>query len=235
MSYLRCNTLTKIVAWAAASLFGSGLNASLAAQPPSGDAAVWHDELSYGYMDIEDDKEARSAFKFAKRHGNYKDYYARFRLGNLYFVDGSTPAPRFTQDLDGKSGRLGVIMGKKPRLVSLPDAALFAQFMAAIRPNPEMLSLERRFRAMEYLAGTGEILTKREIERSQKYNAERYQLEPQEPRWIEENGTLLFDYYTYRHNGDSMMAPYLVKCQLRVDSAQKYTISCDPVPERNSP
>ena len=216
--------------FAITSLVGMGCSTSTSVNTMSDDMAVWHDELSYGYMDLDEDKEARKAFKFAKRHGGYRDYYSRFHLGNLYFIDGSTPAPGQTQDLDGNAGALGVITGKKTRLVHLPDDALFAQFMAAIRSNPDKLKLETRFTIMAYLADTGEIFTKREIERAKRNNAFKwYQIEPepQDPKWLEDNGTLILDYYSYRV--EETYNQVFVKCQLRVDSSQQYTISCEPL------
>ncbi len=215
--------------FAIVSLFGLGCTTTTTVHSMTEDTAVWHDELSYGYMDPDEDKEARQALKFAKKHGGYKDYYSRFSLGNLYFIDGSSPASILAQDLGGKGGALGVIMGKNPRLVHLPDNALFAQFMAAIRPNPDKIKLETRCTIIEYLADTGEIFTKRQIAKL-KQNKAQYQIEFEETRWIEENGTLVIDYYSYRIEEEYNQV--VVKCQLRVDSSQQYTITCEPVPNR---
>ena len=214
---------------AISSFFGLGRTHTTSVHAMPEDTAVWLDELSYGSMDPDEDKRARQALKFAKKHGGYKDYYSRFRLGNLYFIDGSSPAPAWTQDLEGKSGALGVIMGKPPRLVHLPDDALFAQFMAAIRPDPDKLKLETRCTILEYLADTGRIFSKRQIAKL-KLNKAQYQIELEETRWIEENGTLVIDYYSYRIEEEYNQV--VVKCQLRVDSSQQYTITCEPVPNR---
>lgn len=207
--------------------FGMGCTPTTTVHSMTEEMAEWHDELSYGYMDLDEDNEARQALKFAKKHSGYKNCYARFSLGNLYFIDGSTPAPSWTQDLEGKGGALGVLMGKNPRLVHLPDNALFAQFMAAIRQNPDKLKLETRFTIIAYLADTGEIFTERQIKKL-KQNKAQYQLEFEAPRWIEENGTLVIDYYSYRIEEEYHQV--VVKCQLRVDSSQQYTITCEPVP-----
>ena len=215
--------------FAITSLFGLGCTTTTSVHPQADDMTVWHDELSYGYMDLDEDKEARKAFNFAKKHGGYSDYYSRYNLGNLYFIDGSTSAPSWTQDLEGKGGVMGVIMGRKPRLVHLPNDALFAQFMAAIRPDPTKLDLEKRIAAMQYLADTGEIFTKRDIAKL-KQNQAQYQIEFQESRWTEENGTLIFDYYSYRIEEEYNQV--VVKCQLRVNSSQHYTVTCEPVPNR---
>ncbi len=210
----------------ALSILGLGCSSPAQSQSPA-DAATWHDELSFGYMDTDDAKEAAQAFKFAKSSGGFENYYARFNLGNLYFVEGSTPPPKYVQDADGKSGYLGIIMGKNPRLVPLPDKALFAQFMTAFRPDRTKLKGDRLNMILRYLAGTGEILTKKSMDDTN--IRERYQIEPQDPSWTEENESLVFNYYTYRSRGNSMMAPYLAKCQLHVDSAQQFTLECNPV------
>jgi len=218
------NIIKKIVI-AGVAFLGFGCNSPSTAQTPTAvdSEAVWHDELSFGFMDTDDDKDADKAFKFAKKGGSFKNYYARFNLGNLYFVEGSTPAPEDVMDSNGKSGYLGVIMSQTPRLVVLPDKALFAQFMTALRKKPESLSMERRTRALKFLANTGEMLTQRAMTNDN--NIKHFKIEPQDPSWNDENGMLTIDYYSYRSEGN--MAPYLVKCQLRVDSAQEYTLNCE--------
>lgn len=204
---------------------GLGCNSPAQPQPPA-DAAVWHDELSFGFMDTDDDPNAAKAFKFAKKGGAFENYYARFNLGNLYFVEGSTPPPKFVQDADGMSGYLGIVIGDIPRLIPLPDKALFAQFMTALRPNLDKLKGDRLHMALRYLAGTGEILTKSPMALNTQNHTP-----IEDPTWTEKNGTLSFNYYTYRSRGSSMMAPYLAKCQLIIDSSQQFSLECHPVNE----
>ena len=214
---------------ATTALFSMGCNSPSTAQPATESVAIWHDELSYGFMDTEDSEEAARAFKVAQKSGRYKSIFSRFNLGNLYIVEGSTPSKEVL-DSNGSGGYIGIIMSQNPRVVTLPDKELFAQFMAALRPDPNKLSAERRHRAIRVLAGTGEILTKRDMENNELI--QRLKIEPQDPSWTEKDGSLVFHYYSYRSEGYA--APYLVECQLHVDRSQQYTLTCEQVGESES-
>ena len=212
-------------------MLGIGCNPVTAQTPTDGGepkdsvkTAVWQNELDYQIL-MDDDKEAKQALKVAKKNGNFKDYKPSFRLGNLCFIAGSTPPPRDVMDASGKHGDIGVILGEEPKFVSLPNHALFMQFLKALRPNPDVLKPYRRYRAIAKLAGTGQILTAQDMKGD--YFAQQYHIASRDPLWKDENGTLEIQYYTFQQSG--MTAPILMDCKLVVDSENKVSNACEQV------
>ena len=92
-------------------------------QPSSPNLAVWGDDMTYMFLD-EDNKDGKRALKIAKKYGDYKNYYPRYRIGNLAILDASTPPPKNVMDANSKTGTVGVIFGDEPRYVTFPDQEL---------------------------------------------------------------------------------------------------------------
>jgi len=159
---------------------------------------------------ILDNDEAEEILTFVRATlGTRQEAYRRDKVGNLAFIEIITmPDPDV---MHGERTRqyVAVILGKKPRLVSLPDKALFAHFAKKVRPNPDVIESEDRiWTAMVLATGVGGLERK-----------------PAPPTWTDENGTLVIHYY--RHIPDPDDYDLMVQeCTLTVDTNQDYTLEC---------
>ncbi|MCL2325427.1 MAG: hypothetical protein FWC40_02845 [Proteobacteria bacterium] len=134
--------------------------------------------------------------------------YVRYGIGNLAFVEVITSPHPGLYDVDATNHYVAVILGDKPRLIELPDKALFVHFAENIRQNPEKLKLENRIRTALILAtGSG-----------------RREQEPT-PTWTDEDGTLIIHYHRYVGDG-GMARSILFDCTLTVDAEQEFTQAC---------
>ncbi len=212
----------------AIAVLGFGCNSAVAPQTPdelSNALAVWGDDLTYGYLD-DDESDGKQALKVARKNSSFSDYYARFKVGNLGIVEGSTPPPPYVMDADGRSGYIAVITGKTPYYFALPNKELFAHYMKLIRKNLAQNKPDQRYRIMHVLAGIPYFMDKSEVEN---FANDRLNVVPQDPTWVDENGTLTVEYFSTQADS-GMTAPYLIQCRLVVDSEQQFTIKCDQVP-----
>ncbi len=216
--------IIKTLLLAGATLLGVGCNSGTEAQTPENVVVSWNDELNYKFLD-DDDADTKQALKAAKKTGSFDDYYARFRLGNLCFIEGETPAPAHVMDASGKHGFVGVLLSKAPQTVALPNQELARQFLKALRPDPEALSAERRYRALSILVGTNTPLSKMDMDDNNIIQARK--IESRDPVWKDKNGTLEIDYYTLRSNG--MMAPIPVECKITLDASDAFDLACAEV------
>lgn len=219
------------------SLVSSACNPNPDVQAPSPTPATWEDDMTYAYLD-EDKRETKKILKIAKKYSAYKDYYPRYRLGNLAVIEASSPPPPLTKDAEGKHGMIGVLIGAEPRFVTFPDRALFAHFMhvtrhdpAAIRQDeaskdPMAFSLRMRLRMSLLLAtGNDHYLQMDDFKNdTMRKTFEHADVTPHEPTWREEDGTLTIQYYKYQSRG--MMAPIPVQCTIIVDDKQNYDYRC---------
>jgi len=138
--------------------------------------------------------------------------FARHKMGNLAFVEVRTSAPPDLKDKDGSSTQyVAVILGTTPRVVNLPNKAIFVHFAKNIRSAPDKLELKDRIRTALLLA-TG----------SSKYIGEPEALAP---TWTDKGGTLVIRYHK-NIGGGGMMRPQQVACTLTVDAEQAFTHHC---------
>jgi len=166
--------------------------------------------MTYGFL-LEkeaDTKAAMAAVSATLRSG--QQAYARYKIGNLGFIDVHTSAPAGVRDANGTSQYVAVILGTKPRVVNLPDKALFTHFAKNIRPNPDKIKLTRRVETALLLAtGSGSFIDEPEA---------------LAPTWTDENGTLVIRYHKYI--GGGMTRPQQAACTLTVDAEQAFTLEC---------
>jgi len=170
--------------------------------------ATWGDDMTYSYLD-EKDRDTKAAMKVVKTSLNSRQrFYEREKIGNLAFFEVVTSAPPGVNDVDATSHYVGVILGKKPRLVSLPDKALFVHFAKNIRSNPDVLEFRARIRTAMLLA-TGSA---------------RF-VEKLPPTWVDEDGTLIIHYHKLFYGG-GRESPTREECTLTVDANQDFTLEC---------
>ncbi|MCL2326086.1 MAG: hypothetical protein FWC40_06290, partial [Proteobacteria bacterium] len=132
----------------------------------------------------------------------------RDKIGNLVFVEVSTVVPDLAHS-DGPNRYVGVILGDHPRLVNLPDKALFVHFAKNIRLAPDKLKAWERIKTALLLA-TG----------SNRYESDPY------PTWTDEGGTLVIRYHTHYPDGAERRDSRLYECVLTVDANQDFTHAC---------
>jgi len=133
--------------------------------------------------------------------------YVHYGIGNLAFVDVITSPHPGLSGVDATSHYVAVILGDKPRLVELPDKALFVHFAENIRQNPEKLKLENRIRTAQILA----------------IGSSSYEKKPP-PTWTDEDGTLVIRYSTHFAEGRRWRDLY--ECILTVNAEQEFTQAC---------
>ena len=197
--------------------------------------------MTYAFLD-DDMKEGKRALKIAKKYGNYKNYYIRYKLGNLAILDGSTPPPKNVMDANGKHGIVGVILGDEPRYVTFPNQELLSHFMKRTRHNPGIIKLEdgdsnnqedfalRTRMSMTLLLATGNnnFLRNNDFQSSTLLNTfQRYNINPHEPSWTDEDGTLTIIFYRMRGNG--MMAPVPTQCTVLIDKDDHASYTCSDI------
>jgi len=180
----------------------------------SSEPAVWGDDMSYSYL-FKGDADTKAVMAVVTRTlGSRQKAQPSDKIGNLGFVEVSTFPHPGTLDVDATSQYVAVILGKKPRLVTLPDKALFVHFAKNIRPNPDMLEAWWRIKTAVLLAtGSGRIADK------------------PEPTWSDENGILVIHYHRYVDSdnmGQTMRQPppRLEECTLTVDANQDFMLEC---------
>ena len=213
---------------------------SVAVQEPSENLAVWENDMTYQYLDG-DEKEGREVIRFAKKYSDYKNYYPRYKIGNLAIVEGSSPPPSMTMDASGRRAMIGVIMGENPRFVQFPDRNLFRHFMEIVRNNPDAIknsvykepvkqkqySVDVRNRiALLLSSGSSDYMKSDEFENAVvKAQFEEIQVKPQELSWVDENGTLTIRFFRTKTVG--YQAPLPIQCTLVVDENQDFTFDCE--------
>jgi len=139
-----------------------------------------------------------------------QEAYARYRIGNLAFVEIMTLPHPEEKDVNATHQYVAVILGDKPRLVSLPDKVLFAHFAKNIRPNPDKIDSRNRIRTALLLAT----------------DSGSYEDEPT-PTWTDEGGTLIIHYRRYVNSSNTGKSyPILQECTLIVDVNQDFTLKC---------
>jgi len=178
-------------------------------------AEGWENDMSYGFLlDREPDTKAALAIVESVLRTRQKAY-PRFRIGNLAFVEIITAPPPGLTDVTGTTEYVGVILGAKPRLVPMPNKALFAHFAKNVRPDPEKLRFDRRIRAALILAtGSDHYLSGDDVPG---------------PTWTDENGTLVIRYQKFV--GQGMMRPKKVDCTLTTDDQQAFILDCSDTDE----
>lgn len=200
---------------------------SVPASPELIDKALeaWGDDMTYGFLSS-DESDGKQALRTAKKNSEYADYYARFKVGKLCIVEGSTPPPRWVMDGEGSHGTCAVILDKNAIYIELPNKKLLAHYMKHIRQNPAQHKPERRYSIMRVLGGFHEPMFKSQLEKT--FWVKDRRMEAMDPTWIEENGTLTIEYISTRSDS-SMEAPYPIKCKLVFNAEQQYTEQCEPV------
>ncbi|MCL2326410.1 MAG: hypothetical protein FWC40_07965 [Proteobacteria bacterium] len=174
----------------------------------SSEPAAWGDDMTRGYL-YERDRDIKAAMTVVKATlSRRQEAYERYRIGNLAFFEIITLPHPDVMDVGARYQHVAVILGKKPRLVSLPDKALFAHFAKNIRPNPDILEFQDRIRTAMLLA-TG---------------ADRI-VEKLPPTWVDENGILVIHYHKLFYGG-GRESPTREECTLTVDANQDFTLEC---------
>ncbi len=212
-------------------------------QPSSPNLAVWGDDMTYTFLD-EDNKDGKRALKIAKKYGDYKNYYPRYRIGNLAILDASTPPPKNVMDANSKTGTVGVIFGDEPRYVTFPNQELLSHFMKRTRYTPNIIqkidsnpqkqeefSLRTRINITLLLAtGNSNYIQSYDLKSSV---LKHYNIEPHEPSWSDENGTLTIIYFRMRGNG--MMAPIPTQCTITIDENNHANYTCADLSDLTQP
>ena len=199
--------------------------------------ATWGDDMTYGrlrsddtsteavmavvgaYFDANRRVHEREWQEFMSRFPESTDYTplplnqtARIRdkIGNLVFVEIATiPDQDLISIHNARYEYVAVILGDNPRLVNLPDKALFVHFAKNIRSDPDKLEAWDRIKTALLLA-TG---------------SNRYERDPY-PTWTDEGGTLVIRYHTHYPDGASRRESDLFECILTVDAEQDFTHVC---------
>jgi len=134
----------------------------------------------------------------------------RDKIGNLVFVEVATiPDQDLISIHNARYEYVAVILGDNPRLVELPDKALFVHFAKNIRSDPDKLEAWDRIKTALLLA-TG----------SNRYESDPY------PTWTDEGGTLVIRYHTHYPDGAERRDSRLYECILNVDANQDFTHAC---------
>jgi len=176
--------------------------------------AVWGDDMNRGSLfDEEADTKQAMAVVNATLSSRQRAH-ARYSIGNLAFVEVITSPDPELIDVDATNLHVAVVLGDKPRLVSLPDKALFAHFARNIRPNPDKLEFKHRIRTALLLATNSDWIA-----------------DESEPTWIDENGILVIHYHRYVDSDSGTLSmrqppPILQECTLTVDANQDFTLEC---------
>jgi len=182
------------------------INANISEPLPAAETpeATWGNDMTYGFL--RDEKEKTVAFVRATL-GPRQEAYTAHRVGNLAFAEIITaPNPNVPYDQETRQ-YVAVILGEKPRLVSLPDKALFAHFAKNVRPNPDVIDSDNRiWTALLLATGLGGLERK-----------------PAPPTWTDEDSTLIIHYYRHIADIDELI---LQECTLTVDANQDYTLEC---------
>lgn len=176
---------------------------------------VWQNVTAHEFIfdDKPDGKKVLNAVK--KTLTPAQKVYLRFKFGNLAFVQIETPPDAQTLDANGSSYWLAVSVDEPNPMVKLPNAELFKQFSAAVRPNADAMKLDRRVNTMLLLAlGNNHYITK----------AEDKKLAPQ---WTESTAGLSLKFH--RRVSSGTMAPVLEMCTMTVDDKQDFQLQCTPV------
>jgi len=176
--------------------------------------ATWDDDMSYDFLiDGNTDTKAAMAVVVATLSSSQRAH-ARDKIGNLAFIEIITSPPPGLNDVDATRQYVGVILGKRPRLVSFPDKVLFAHFAKNIRSDLDKLKFRDRIKTAVLLA-TGSVRI----------------ADKPEPTWNDENGILVIHYHRYVDSGSMgqtmrQPSPRLEECTLTVDVNQDFTLEC---------
>jgi len=166
--------------------------------------------MTYGYL-FEREADTKAAMAVVKATlGSRQKAHIRDMIGNLAFVEIITlPDPDTRGGIDAPSQHVAVILGEKPRLLNLPDKALFAHFAKNIRLNPDLIdSGNRIWTALVLATGMSGLVHK-----------------PEPATWTDKNGTLVI--HCFRHIPDPDIDDLMLQeCTLTVDVNQDYTLEC---------
>ena len=172
--------------------------------------ATWGDDMTYSYL-FERDADTKTAMAVIKATLDTRQKaYIRDRVGNLVFAEIITLSdPGFVHSRETHQN-VAVILGEKPRLVSLPDKALFAHFAKNIRPNPDVIDAGNRiWTALILSTGMGHTVH-----------------EPTPATWTDKDGTLVIHCFRYITDDNGRIYDMLQECTLTVDTNQDYTLEC---------
>ncbi|MCL2326714.1 MAG: hypothetical protein FWC40_09505 [Proteobacteria bacterium] len=152
-------------------------------------------------------------------------FYIRGRIDNLVFIEVFTPCLLF--DDCGKRHWAAVILGKKPRIVEMPNEALFVHFMKTIRKTPNALALETKIpTTLILLTGNDNFIISLIKDPDPKPCPTEFCLEGGRDEymlanttWTDKDGILIIQYRTSDNWWD-------YECRLRVDAEQRAMRRC---------
>lgn len=135
--------------------------------------------------------------------------YPRFRVEGVVFVEIYFIPTGDVRDLNVQPEYAAVIPGTNPQLVHMPNKELFAQFMKAVRANPNLMTPAQRLKTALVLAiGDGECIKE----------------DGCEPAWTEKDGTLVISCHRYIRSNYGKVRPKRVVCTLTVDKNQDFVL-----------
>ncbi|MCL1805763.1 MAG: hypothetical protein FWG28_07190 [Clostridiales bacterium] len=142
--------------------------------------------------------------------------HARFRIGNMAFVDIHQTPTGDVRDVNMQPFYVVVVLGDEPRLVRMPDQELFARFMTVVRADPGLMTLTQRLMAALILAigGDGECIRESGFE----------------PTWTDEDGVLVIRCHRVIRSNQGRTPPVRVVSTLTVDEKQNLSLHEAPAP-----